>query len=78
MKFDKVNCPKCQKGILVQEMDEFSRPYFHCDNCDYQIHNALALKMNKRCPLCGDFLLIKKGRKGTFLACHSCDYKEVK
>ena len=74
---ENISCPKCHEGTLIREIDEFDRPYFHCDKCEYQIHNALALEINKRCPKCGDFLVLKRGRKNKFFACHSCDYVEV-
>ena len=77
MKDNNVSCPKCD-GRLIKEIDEVGRVYYHCDKCDYQIHNNLAVSANKRCPKCNDFLILKKGRVGKFYSCHSCDYKEGK
>ena len=38
-----------------------------------------AVARNKRCKVCGDFMVFRKGRYGAFFGCHNypdCDYKE--
>lgn len=75
---EKILCPKCKKAHLDIKEDERGKKYFACPNCDYEIHNLLAVATNKRCPMCGDFLILKKARKGhlSFWCCHSCDFVE--
>jgi ssDNA-binding Zn-finger/Zn-ribbon topoisomerase 1 len=39
----------------------------------------MAVKRNKRCPMCGDFMVFRKGKWGAFYGCHnypSCKYTE--
>lgn len=71
-------CPKCKTGTLILRNKQF----YGCSNypyCTYTINNPISVSRNKRCPVCGDFLMLKKGPFGEFYGCHNyprCSYKE--
>ena len=49
------------------------------DSSNYSIEDMIAVKRNKKCPICGDYLIFKRGKFGAFYGCHSyprCDYTE--
>lgn len=80
---NEVSCPHCKSGRLVLRKNESNGSSFYgCSNypyCDYSINDMIAVKRNKRCPKCGDFLIFRKGRWGAFFGCHNypnCDYTE--
>lgn len=76
-----VFCPRCKGGHLVLRQKD-GRQFYGCSNypyCKYSIDDLRAVKRNKRCPLCGDFMIFKKGKFGAFFGCHSypkCRYTE--
>ena len=67
-------CPNCLDGTLV-----LVDGVYHCDKCDYEIRNKLAVESNNRCPECGHFLLLKRGNRfiKSIVACSNplCSYK---
>lgn len=78
-----VTCPHCKSGKLVVRSSELNgRKFYGCSNypfCGYTINDFRAVDRNKRCPVCGDFLIYRKGPYGSFFGCHGyprCKYKE--
>ena len=74
-------CPWCKSGHLVIRTSTVDgKPFYGCSNfpyCSYTNNDMKAVYHNKRCPECGDFLVLKKGKYGTFLGCHNyprCKY----
>ena len=74
-------CPSCKTGKLIIKSNAISnRQFYGCSNypyCQYTIDNLNAVKKNLRCPLCGDFLVVRKGKYSTFYGCHNypkCTY----
>lgn len=65
-------CPRCKSGRLVRRVDRRNRAYFRCSNhpyCAYFTYNVKAVEANMHCPLCGDYLVWRRGRYGGFLGC---------
>ena len=77
-----ITCPRCKSGRLVLKENSVDRTKFYgCSNfpyCNYHINDFIAVKRNKRCPWCGDILIVKKGRYGLFYRCNNtrCKYTE--
>lgn len=74
----KIACPYCQTGHLV-----LKRNMYVCSNSPYCNYMITAKDINNpRCPVCNDFLVIRKGKYGYFWGCHNypyCDYtKQIK
>lgn len=76
-------CPWCKSGHLVVKKAEIDGKHFYgCSNypyCSYSNNDMDAVHKNNRCPECGDFLVERKGRYGTFWGCHnfpSCRYTQ--
>jgi Superfamily I DNA and RNA helicases len=76
-----IKCPRCGSGHLVMRNDKSGNQFYGCSNfpyCDYTINDLRAVTMNKRCPRCDDFLVLRKGEH-CFLGCHNypvCTYTE--
>lgn len=78
---DKTNdllCPKCKSGkLLLRKKNIDESQFYGCSNypyCQYSISDLKAVSRNNRCPDCGDFLVIRKGRYGNFIGCHNYPY----
>lgn len=76
-------CPRCKSGRLILRTNESDKEQFYgCSNfpyCDYTINDMTAVKRNKRCRVCGDYMIYRKGKWGPFFGCHNyprCKYKE--
>ncbi len=68
-------CPRCKSGKLVlRQGGGTGKQFFGCFHypyCEYTINDLQAVKVNNRCPDCGDFLVIRKGNRGKFIGCHN-------
>lgn len=67
------HCPKCKKGILVlrENLQNHSK-FLGCSNyplCDYSVKDLGILDSKKICPICGGFMVRRKGSYGTFYGC---------
>ena len=78
-----IACPRCKTGRLVLRTNESNETqFFGCSNypyCTYSIDDIMAVKRNKRCRKCGDFMVFRKGRYGAFFGCHNyprCEHTE--
>ena len=78
-----ITCPHCKSGKLVVKSSKSNgTKYYGCSNfpfCEYKIYDFKAVDRNKRCPVCGDFLVYRKRPYGSFFGCHSfprCEYHE--
>lgn len=69
------SCPWCKSGqLIVRESGENKKRFYGCSNfpyCTYKNNDMIAVYHNNRCPQCGDFLVLRKGRNGKFLGCHN-------
>lgn len=68
-------CPWCKSGHLVIRSSESDKKTFYgCSNfpyCTYTNNDMKSVYNNLRCPECGDFLTLRKGKYGKFLGCHN-------
>ena len=78
-----IACPRCKTGRLVLRIKQSDNTeFFGCSNyqyCRYSIDDMTAVRRNKHCPQCNDFLIYKTGRYGSFFGCHNyprCEYTE--
>lgn len=77
-------CPRCGSGRLrIKERGSDRKKFIGCSNypyCRYTIDGKYLkdVQRNARCPECGDFLVLRKGRYGLFYSCvnRGCDHTE--
>lgn len=76
-------CPHCKSGRLIVRCNEINKKSFYgCSNypyCNYTINDMKAVANNKRCPICNNFMVYRRGPYGSFYGCNSfprCKYKE--
>lgn len=76
-----ISCPRCKTGRLVlRKRGSDGREFFGCSNypyCQYALDQVEAATKGRRCPKCGDFLILKRGKNGPFYYCHNvkgCHY----
>jgi len=69
------SCPWCKSGrLIIRTTENNKRKFYGCSNypyCKYTNNNINIVQYNNRCPKCGDFLVSKKGKYGTFIGCHN-------
>ena len=73
-----VDCPKCDDGEIIERRSKKGRKFYGCTNypkCDFVSWNK---PIDKKCPECGNILVEKKSKKGNYIKCIECDYKEEK
>ena len=74
-----IECPKCQQGKIVARRSKKGKSFYGCSNypeCNFVSWDE---PVNKKCPQCGEILVIKKSKKeGTKYVCSSkdCQYLE--
>ena len=71
-----VTCPSCKEGEIVERKSKKRRTFYGCDRypeCDFVSWDK---PLARSCPKCGEYLVEKKGKKGTTVQCSSCDYQE--
>lgn len=72
------SCPWCKSGHLVVKKSETTgKSFYGCSNypyCCYTNNNMQAVHDNHRCPECGDFLILRRGKFGAFFGCHNYPY----
>ncbi|WP_444684172.1 type I DNA topoisomerase [Alkalicoccus luteus] len=71
-----VDCPKCEKGQVVERKSKKRRIFYGCDqypDCDFISWDK---PIARPCPKCESMLVEKKSKKGTHVTCSSCDYEE--
>ena len=70
---EQILCPRCKTGYLLARKNESMNRFFvGCSNyprCDYTLPDFTILTTNKRCPECGGFLTLRRGRYGRFYGC---------
>ena len=70
-----VPCPKCG-APLVKGFGKNHSVFFSCSEypkCDFSVWD---MPTDKKCPVCGDMLLVKKGKGNLYCMNKDCAYKE--
>lgn len=66
-------CPKCKKGVLVlREVSQNKIKFLGCSNypkCNYSVRYLEVLDNKKICPICGGFMVRRKGQYSYFYGC---------
>ena len=68
-----ISCPRCKEGHLVAR-EKDGETFYGCSNypyCTYSINDKEAVARNQRCPLCGDFVVMKVSQYGPYYACRN-------
>ncbi|WP_243289887.1 type I DNA topoisomerase [Bacillus sp. FJAT-47783] len=71
-----VQCPKCEKGNIVERKSKKRRVFYGCDqypDCDFLSWDK---PIARKCPKCEALLIEKRLKKGVQVQCVQCDYKE--
>ncbi|SDB88514.1 DNA topoisomerase I [Pelagirhabdus alkalitolerans] len=71
-----VDCPKCEKGQVVERKSKKRRTFYGCDqypDCDFLSWDK---PIARPCPKCESLLVEKKVKKAVQIQCTECDYKE--
>ncbi|OYD09468.1 type I DNA topoisomerase [Paludifilum halophilum] len=73
-----VDCPKCEKGEIVERKSKKRRTFYGCDQypeCDFVSWDK---PIPRNCPKCESMLVEKKRKKETMIRCTKCDFEEEK
>ncbi len=71
-----VKCPKCETGEIVEKKTRRGKVFYGCDKypaCDYALWNK---PIDKKCPKCGQLLVVKGKKNEVQCSNKECDYKE--
>ncbi|MDL0101315.1 type I DNA topoisomerase [Campylobacter felis] len=70
-----VKCPKCENGEVVERFSRRGKFYGcnHYPKCDF-VSNYKPSK--EKCEKCGEMMVVKELKKGTFLECLKCKVKK--
>ena len=71
-----VKCPKCETGEIVEKKTRRGKVFYGCDKypaCDYALWNK---PIDKKCPKCGQLLVVKGKKNEVHCSNKECDYKE--
>ncbi|MDL0103520.1 type I DNA topoisomerase [Campylobacter felis] len=70
-----VKCPKCENGEVVERFSRRGKFYGcnHYPKCDF-VSNYKPSK--EKCEKCGEMMVVKELKKGTFLECPKCKVKK--
>lgn len=74
-----VECPKCNKGKIVRKRSTKGRTFYGCSiypDCDFVSWDE---PINRRCPNCNEFMIIKRNKSKTIIKCSNkdCGYSEI-
>lgn len=79
----RIKCPRCKTGHLMMRKNDQRNTYFvGCTNfpkCDYTVNDTSIMSLDKRCPKCSGFMIVKRSRYGPFWGCSNypfCGYTE--
>lgn len=71
-----VKCPKCGKDIVIRRSKK-GRVFYGCSGYPECTQSYWNKPTNKKCPVCGQLLVEKKGKDTSYECSNSeCDYKE--
>lgn len=65
-----VKCPRCKTGFLKEFPGSELLRCSHFPRCRYTFPKRELSKDPKICPECGDFLILRKSKRGQFWGCH--------
>lgn len=72
-----VTCPDCEKGTIVEKRSKKGRIFYGCDRYPECTFVSWDKPVDKPCPKCNNLLVEKRNRKGNYIKCSECNYKEM-
>jgi DNA topoisomerase-1 len=74
-----VKCPKCGEGTIIEKKSKYGKIFFGCNkypDCSFALWDE---PTGNTCPECGELLVKKVTKNGTFESCSSrtCTYKKA-
>lgn len=71
-----VKCPDCGAAILAKHAPKRRMQFYSCERYPDCSFSTWDLPTDKKCPVCGNMLLYRKGKKTYFCRDKACGYKE--
>lgn len=73
-----VKCPICEDGEIIERKSKKLKVFYGCSEFPKCSFVSWDMPIDKKCPKCGDVLVVKKSKKQELIKCHSstCDYVE--
>ncbi|OJV64701.1 MAG: DNA topoisomerase I [Clostridiales bacterium 38-18] len=73
-----IKCPQCEDGEIIERKSKKLKVFYGCSEFPKCNFVSWDMPIDKKCPKCGDLLVIKKNKKQEVIKCHNatCDYIE--
>ena len=73
-----IKCPLCEAGEIIERKSKKLKVFYGCSEFPRCNFVSWDMPIDRKCPTCGDLLVIKKSKKQEIIKCHSatCDYVE--
>jgi len=73
-----IKCPLCEAGEIIERKSKKLKVFYGCSEFPRCTFVSWDMPIDRKCPTCGDLLVIKKSKKQEVIKCHSatCDYVE--
>lgn len=73
-----IKCPICEDGEIIERKSKKLKVFYGCSEFPKCSFVSWDMPIDKKCPKCGDILVVKKSKKQEIIKCHSstCDYVE--
>lgn len=73
-----IKCPICDDGEIIERKSKKLKVFYGCSEFPKCTFVSWDMPIDKKCPKCGDLLVVKKTKKQEVIKCHSstCDYVE--
>ncbi|MET3682124.1 DNA topoisomerase-1 [Alkalibacillus flavidus] len=72
-----VDCPRCEKGSIVERKTKKNRTFYGCDQYPECEFISWDKPIQRPCPKCASLMVEKKQKKSTQVKCTECDYSET-
>lgn len=73
-----IKCPLCEEGEIIERKSKKLKVFYGCSEFPRCNFVSWDMPIDRKCPKCGDLLVVKKTKKQELIKCHSstCDYVE--
>lgn len=73
-----IKCPLCEDGEIIERKSKKLKVFYGCSEFPRCNFVSWDMPIDRKCPKCGDLLVVKKTKKQEIIKCHSstCDYVE--
>lgn len=75
-----IKCPDCEAGEIIERKSKKLKVFYGCSEFPRCTFVSWDMPIDRKCPKCGDLLVVKKSKKQEVIKCHrsTCDYVEQK